>query len=62
MLFCKHFFDLAETHFVIKYEDMFMKIINYLSTNDYFTYNMIKDVIARIDQHREILNMAVHVS
>ena len=53
--FCKHFFDLAEEHFVIKYEDMFMKIINYLSNDEHFTYDMIKDVIARIDKHRGIL-------
>lgn len=54
--FCKHFFDLAEAHFVIKYEDMFIKIINYLSNNDYFNYDMIKDVMERIDKHRAILN------
>lgn len=54
--FCIHFFDLCESHFVIKYDDVYKTIINYLSNNELCTYEMLQNVIERINNHKANVN------
>ena len=49
------YFNICEYYFMYKYDDIIKKIITYVSTNDLFSYEDIKQIFERINQHKQYI-------